>query len=147
MENTGRATANRAACSPSFSLRPPASTPISFTPASGMKAWNVPIALDPPPTQAITPSGRRPSRFENLRPRLLADHSMEIANHHRIRMRSQRGAEQVIRIRDVRHPIAHRFADCVLQRAAAAIHAHDFAPSRRMRKTFSRCRRMSSAPM
>ena len=25
-----------------------------------MKAWNAPMALEPPPTQAITASGRRP---------------------------------------------------------------------------------------
>ena len=40
---------------------PPASQPISRTPSSGMKAWKTPIALDPPPTQAITASGSRPA--------------------------------------------------------------------------------------
>src|SRR5688572_31154032 len=29
-----------------------------------MKAWNAPIAFDPPPTQAITASGRKPFFFQ-----------------------------------------------------------------------------------
>ena len=40
---------------------PPASHPISFTCVSGKNSWKMPIALDPPPTQAITASGRRPA--------------------------------------------------------------------------------------
>src|SRR5690625_5441415 len=41
---------------------PPASQPISRTPGSSRKAWNRPIALEPPPTQATAASGRRPIR-------------------------------------------------------------------------------------
>jgi hypothetical protein len=57
--------------------------------------------------------------FQNLAARLLADARMEIAHHHGIRMRAQRGAEQVVRIGHVRYPIAHSLADGVLQCAAA----------------------------
>ncbi len=35
--------------------------------------------------------------FENLAARFVADHAMEIAHHHRIRMRAERGAEQIVR--------------------------------------------------
>src|SRR5271154_6343656 len=41
---------------------PPASQPTSRTPASGMKAWNTPMALEPPPTHATTTSGSLPVR-------------------------------------------------------------------------------------
>src|SRR5436190_21277202 len=52
--------------------------------------------------------------FQNLSVRLDSNHAMEIADHHRIRMRSQRGTQQVIGIVNVRHPIAHGFANGVL---------------------------------
>ena len=47
--------------SPSFRLRPPASTPTISTFASSIIGAKMPAALDPPPTQAITMSGSRPS--------------------------------------------------------------------------------------
>ena len=49
-----------AALRPFSGPSPPASQPISRTDSSGMNAWNAPIALEPPPTQAITASGSRP---------------------------------------------------------------------------------------
>ncbi len=65
-------------------------------------------------------------RFQNLRARFVADHAMKIAHHHRIGMRSQHRAQQIMRRADVRDPVAHRFVDGVLQRARAGIHAHHF---------------------
>jgi hypothetical protein len=53
--------------------------------------------------------------LENLRASFAANHAMKVANHHGIRMRPQRAAKQVISVRDVRHPIAQRFIDGVLQ--------------------------------
>ena len=46
---------------PLSSPSPAASTPISSTSASSMKAVKMPIALEPPPTQAITRAGSAPS--------------------------------------------------------------------------------------
>ena len=45
---------------PSFNS-PPASAPINLTSLSLMKGWNMPMALEPPPTQATTASGRQPA--------------------------------------------------------------------------------------
>ena len=47
---------------------PAASTPTSSTPGSSTKPANMPIEFEPPPTQAITRSGRRPVALEQLRP-------------------------------------------------------------------------------
>ncbi len=58
--------------------------------------------------------GQPALRFQNLAARLLADHLLEIAHHHRVRMRAQRRAQQVIRVADVGHPVAHGLADGVL---------------------------------
>ncbi len=46
---------------PLSSPSPPASTPISSTSGSSRKATKVPIAFEPPPTQAITRAGSAPS--------------------------------------------------------------------------------------
>ena len=47
------------------SPEPAASTPTSRTSLSGMNSWNMPMALDPPPTQATTACGRRPFFSKN----------------------------------------------------------------------------------
>ena len=44
--------------------------------------------------------------FEHLRPRLLADHALEVAHHRRIGMRAGDGADAIIGVMDVGHPIA-----------------------------------------
>ena len=51
-----------AACRPVCTPSPAASQPMRRTPGSGRKAWNRPIAFDPPPTHAIAASGSRPVR-------------------------------------------------------------------------------------
>ena len=84
----------------------------------------MPMALLPPPTQAKMASGSAAFGFQNLPPRLFADHLVKIAHHHRIRMRAERRAEQVVGVADVGDPVAHGFADGVLERAAAARDAH-----------------------
>src|SRR5439155_771147 len=49
-----------AACLPLATPSPPASTPTILTPGSSRNALKMPIAFDPPPTQAITTSGSPP---------------------------------------------------------------------------------------
>ena len=49
-----------AAWRPVSTPSPAASKPISRTDSSEMKRWKIPIALDPPPTHAITASGNLP---------------------------------------------------------------------------------------
>ena len=62
-------------------------------------------------------------QLEDLRPRLAADDRLELADHQRVRMRPEHRAEEVVRVADVRDPVAHRFVDGVLQRAAAGVDA------------------------
>ena len=85
-------------------------------PSSSMKSENRPIAFDPPPTQAITASGRRPELLEHLRPRLLADHPLELAHHQREGVRPGGGAEQIMRVGEACRPVAQRLVDRVLER-------------------------------
>ena len=65
---------------------------------------------------------RQPTRLlEDLRARFPADDRLELADHQRIRMRSERGAEQVVGVADVGDPVAHRLVDRVLQGLAAGV--------------------------
>ncbi len=50
----------------------------------------MPIALLPPPTQAIDDVRQAAGLLEHLRARLPADHRLELAHHQRIGMRTQR---------------------------------------------------------
>ncbi len=61
----------------------------------------------------------------HLRHAFVADHALEIAHHHRVRMRSRDGADDVEGVLDVRHPVAHRFVERVLERLAARLDGHD----------------------
>lgn len=86
--------------SPSRPL-PPASTPTIRTSLSSRKGWKMPMALDPPPTAAMTMSGRR---LENLFAGFRADHRLEITHHFRIGMRTGCGADHVIGVVDIGDP-------------------------------------------
>ncbi len=86
------------------------------------------MALLPPPTHAKIASGRALLRLLDLRARFLADHFVKFAHHHRIRMRPERRAQQVVCGRYVRHPVAHGFADGVLERAAPARYSDHLCP-------------------
>ena len=69
---------------------------------------------------------RQPARlFETLRPRLRTDDRLKIADHHRKRVRPDDAADDVVRVGDRRHPIAHRLVDSVTERSAAALHRDD----------------------
>ena len=63
--------------------------------------------------------------FKNLLARLDADDAMEIAHHLWERMRPGHGAQEVMRVIDVRDPIAHRLVDRILQRPATGSDRHD----------------------
>src|SRR5690348_6200167 len=54
--------------------------------------------------------------LHNLLASLLPDHAMKIANHGRIRMRSQHASQQIVRCADVGDPVAHGFVDRIFQR-------------------------------
>ena len=58
-------------------------------------------------------------RRRHLRQAFLADHALEIAHHHRVRVRPGDGADDVEGRFDVRHPVAHRFVERILQRLRA----------------------------
>ena len=69
----------------------------------------------------------------HLRARLAPDHSLELANHRRERMRTGGRAEQIMRGLEARRPVAQRFVDRVLERPPAACHrdhrrAHQLHP-------------------
>src|SRR5687767_10466748 len=55
--------------------------------------------------------------FHYLQASFTADDALKIAHHQRIRMWSQRRSKQVMRCRDIRHPVAESFVDRVLKRA------------------------------
>ena len=60
--------------------------------------------------------------FLQLRLGFLADHRLEVAHHHRIRMRAGDGADQVIGVLDIGDPVAQRLVHRVLQRGRARGH-------------------------
>ena len=72
---------------------------------------------------------------------------LEVAHHHRERVRPGDRADDVVRVLDGAHPVAHGLVDGVLQRAAAGLDRDDARAEQLMRKTLSAWRRMSSSPM
>ncbi|CAM5312182.1 hypothetical protein SHIRM173S_11306 [Streptomyces hirsutus] len=114
-----------AACSPLSMPWPAGSQPMSRTEASGMKAWKRPMALEPPPTQAMAASGSRPARSRSLAAGLDADDAVEVAHHAGEGVGSGDGAEEVVRAVDVGDPVAERLVDGVLEGAAAGLHGDD----------------------
>ena len=110
--------ASRAAWSPALS-----------GPAAGLDADHAHVVLEerveePDRVRAAADAGdeevrQRARRREHLLARLLADHRLEVADHRRERVRAEGGAEQVVRRAHVRHPVAHRLVDRVLERARA----------------------------
>jgi len=66
--------------------------------------------------------GQAAGKRGELPPRLDPDHAVEVAHHHRERMRAQHRAEHVVRVAHARHPVAHGLVDGVLERARAGVH-------------------------
>src|ERR1700674_1351603 len=66
--------------------------------------------------------------FRHLLQALATDHALEIANHHRVGMRSRDRPDDVERILDVGHPVAHRFVERVLERLRAGFDRNHLSP-------------------
>ena len=62
---------------------------------------------------------------EHLFARLAADDALEVAHHHRIRVRTGDGADHVEGVIDVGDPVTQRLVQRVLQRLRAGLHRHD----------------------
>ena len=86
----------------------------------------MPMALEPPPTQATTRSGSRFSALQHLGAGLVADHGLEIAHHRGIGMRPRRRTDDVERVVDIGDPVAQRLVHRVLQGARAGRDAAHF---------------------
>ena len=114
-----------APCLPESMPSPPASTPISSTPGSSRNAVNVPIAFEPPPTQAMTRAGQRVLDVDELLARLVADHALEVADERRVRRGPRCGAQDVVGGAHVRHPVADGGAHGLLQRLETGLDRFD----------------------
>ena len=79
------------------------------------------MAFEPPPIAGDEAVGQPALRLEHLRPRLVADHALEVAHHHRIGMRAGGGADAVEGVGDIGHPVAQRLVHRVLERARARL--------------------------
>ena len=77
----------------------------------------MPMAFEPPPTQAMIALGKLAFRLQNLRPGFASDHFVEVAHHRRIGMRAQHAAQQIMRGADIGDPVAHGLVDGVFQGA------------------------------
>ena len=62
--------------------------------------------------------GQPADEVEHLLPRLDADDALEVADHHRERVRPDHGADDVVRRLDVGDPVAERLVGRVLERLA-----------------------------
>jgi hypothetical protein len=87
-----------------------------------MKSAKMPMALDPPPTQASTASGRVPLEH---RARLGRDHALELPHDLREGVGATHGADQVVGRVDRGDPVAHGLVHGVLERARARAHRDD----------------------
>ena len=63
--------------------------------------------------------GQPPELLEALRAAFAADHALEVAHHHREGVRADDRADDVVRLSDRTHPVAHRLVGRVLQRLRA----------------------------
>ena len=114
-----------AAWRPVSSPSPPASQPIRATRLvadEGVEdADRVGAAADAGDDGVGQPAGRP----LHLLPRLDPDDPLEVADHHRERVRPHHRADAVVRGRHAGHPVAERLVDGVLERPAAGRHRDD----------------------
>ena len=68
---------------------------------------------------------RATERLGALLSGLVSDHRLKLADHQRVRVRSEDRAEQVVTVCHRGHPVAHCFVDRVLQRAAPGVNSLD----------------------
>src|SRR5215213_4737637 len=80
------------------------------------------MAFEPAPTQATMASGSRPNLY------LPADHRLEVAHDPGVRGRPHHAPDDVVGIRDVRHPISYCLVHRIFERHRAARNGHDLGP-------------------
>ena len=91
---------------------------------------------------------RQPAfKSQYLLARLVADHALEIAHHHRIGMRAGDGADAIERVGNIGDPVAQRLVHGVFSVFEPNFDRHTLAPSAFMRSTFGCCRATSTEPM
>src|SRR5262249_11012354 len=66
--------------------------------------------------------------FEDLPACFVTDHSVEVPYHHRIGMRAESRAENVMGRADVGHPVTHCLIDGLLEGRLACSTSHDLCP-------------------
>src|SRR4051794_6881462 len=66
--------------------------------------------------------------LEQLRARLVADDALQVADDRRVRRRAHRRADDVVRVGDVRHPVADRLGHRLLERPRSRLHGDDARP-------------------
>ena len=127
--------------------RPPPRRP-SRPPVRDERRKNIPAAFEPPPTQATTQSGSRPSLLEALAARFAADDRLEVAHDHGKRVRTDDAADRVMG-RAATSPSSRGWLRWWRPAASCepVVTATTFAPNVLMLKTLSFWRRMSSSPM
>ena len=76
--------------------------------------------------QAISEFGQPAFGLLHLLARFAADDGLEIAHHHRIRMRPGNSTDAIERRADIGHPVAQRLVHRVFQRLGAGLHRHHF---------------------
>ena len=108
----------------------------------------IPIALEPPPTQATTRVGQPALALEQLRARLVADHALQVAHERRVGRRADDRADHVVRAlrrSSTQSRIAAEVASLSVRAPAST--GCTLAPSSSIRCTLGRWRRVSSTPM
>ena len=70
-------------------------------------------------------AGQGSRRLQHLLARLAADHRLEVAHHHRVGVRADDAADDVVRVGDVRDPVADGLAHGLLERAGPRRHRPD----------------------
>ena len=106
-----------APCRPLSSPSPPASTPISSTSVVVQERREGPDRVRAPAHARDHARRERSLRHDRLLARLVADHALEVADERRVRSRPDDRADDVVRRRDVRDPVANRRADGLLERS------------------------------
>ena len=101
--------------------RPPPRRRRARPPRRRRTAVNIPIEFEPPPTQAITRCGRRPARSSTCARASSPITRWRSRTSAGIGRRADARADDVVGGRDVRHPVADRRRDRLLERPRAGL--------------------------
>ncbi len=105
------------------------------------------MALEPPPTQAMTASGSLPFLFQKLLPNLPGDHRLEIPHNGGERMGAHDGAQTIVGIVNAVRPLPHGFGDRVLKGGGAGGDGVHLCPQQPHPVHIERLAAVSSSPM